>query len=125
MRQRHPGPFHEIALTADYEFGSQLATRDETPRADVEWRCGVHPFLSGEGIRSECLLSMRRPCPNPGRSPRIGLIAEGNANREIAEQLSVSEETVKGQVATFFPNGVQKTALTPQRSALKRGIIEV
>lgn len=32
----------------------------------------------------------------------LRLIAEGNANKEIAEQLAVSEETVKGQVRNIL-----------------------
>src|SRR3984893_1907390 len=38
----------------------------------------------------------------------LRLIAEGNANKEIAAQLSVSEETVKGQVRSILSMGRQR-----------------
>ena len=37
----------------------------------------------------------------------LQLIAKGNANKEIAEQLSISEETVKGQVRNILSNWAQ------------------
>ena len=43
---------------------------------------------------------------SPAEIRVLRLIAEGNANKEIAAQLSVSEETVKGLQGpeTFSPN---------------------
>ena len=54
----------------------------------------------------------------------LRLIAEGNANKEIAEQLSVSEETVKGQVRNILSKLDAKDRTHAAIIGLKRGIIE-
>ena len=55
----------------------------------------------------------------------LRLIAKGNANKEIAEQLSVSEETVKGQVRNILSKLGAKDRTHAAMIGLKRGIIEV
>jgi DNA-binding NarL/FixJ family response regulator len=55
----------------------------------------------------------------------LRLIAEGNANKEIAEQLSVSEETVKGQVRNILSKLSAKDRTHAAMIGLKRGIIEL
>lgn len=55
----------------------------------------------------------------------LQLIAKGNANKEIAEQLSVSEETVKGQVRNILSKLGAKDRTHAAMIGLKRGIIEV
>jgi DNA-binding NarL/FixJ family response regulator len=55
----------------------------------------------------------------------LRLIAEGNANKEIAAQLSVSEETVKGQVRNILSKLGAKDRTHAAMIGLKRGIIEV
>lgn len=55
----------------------------------------------------------------------LRLIAEGNANKEIAELLSVSEETVKGQVRNILSKLGAKDRTHAAMIGLKRGIIEV
>ena len=55
----------------------------------------------------------------------LRLIAEGNANKEIAEQLSVSEETVKGQVRNILSKLDAKDRTHAAMIGLKRGIIEL
>ena len=55
----------------------------------------------------------------------LRLIAQGNANKEIAEQLSVSEETVKGQVRNILSKLGAKDRTHAAMIGLKRGIIEV
>lgn len=54
----------------------------------------------------------------------LGLIAEGNANKEIAAQLSVSEETVKGQVRNILSKLGANDRTHATMIGLKRGIIE-
>jgi DNA-binding NarL/FixJ family response regulator len=60
----------------------------------------------------------------PGEVVVLRLIAGGNANKEIAAQLSITEETVKGRVknilAKLGPNDRTHAAMI----GLKRGIIE-
>src|SRR5437870_7750124 len=54
----------------------------------------------------------------------LRLIAEGNANKEIAALLSVSEETDKGQVRTILSKLGAKDRTHAAMIGLKRGIIE-
>jgi DNA-binding NarL/FixJ family response regulator len=55
----------------------------------------------------------------------LRLIAEGNANKEIAAQLSVSEDTVKGQVRNILSKLGAKDRAHAAMIGVKRGIIEV
>jgi DNA-binding NarL/FixJ family response regulator len=55
----------------------------------------------------------------------LQLIAQGNANKEIAEQLSVSEETVKGQVRNILSKLGARDRTHAAMIGLKRGIIEL
>jgi DNA-binding NarL/FixJ family response regulator len=54
----------------------------------------------------------------------LRLIAEGNANKEIAAQLSISEETVKGQVRNILCKLGANDRTHAATIGLKRGIIE-
>jgi DNA-binding NarL/FixJ family response regulator len=54
----------------------------------------------------------------------LRLIAEGNANKEIAAQLSSSEDTVKGQVRNILSKLDAKDRTHAAMIGLKRGIIE-
>ena len=54
----------------------------------------------------------------------LRLIAEGNANKEIAAQLSVSEETVKGQVRNILSKLAANDRTHAAMIGLRRGIIE-
>jgi DNA-binding NarL/FixJ family response regulator len=54
----------------------------------------------------------------------LRLIAEGNANKEIAAQLTTSEDTVKGQVRNILSKLVAKDRTHAAMIGLKRGIIE-
>ena len=54
----------------------------------------------------------------------LRLIAEGSANKEIAAQLSTSEDTVKGQVRNILSKLGAKDRTHAAMIGLKRGIIE-
>jgi DNA-binding NarL/FixJ family response regulator len=54
----------------------------------------------------------------------LRLIADGNANKEIAAQLSTSEDTVKGQVRNILSKLGAKDRTHAAMIGLKRGIIE-
>ena len=54
----------------------------------------------------------------------LGLIDGGNANKEIAAQLSTSEDTVKGQVRNILSKLGAKDRTHAAMIGLKRGIIE-
>jgi DNA-binding NarL/FixJ family response regulator len=55
----------------------------------------------------------------------LRLIAEGNANKEIAAQLSISEETVKGQVRNILSKLGAHDRTHAAMIGIKRGIIEL
>jgi len=54
----------------------------------------------------------------------LRLIAQGNANKEIAAQLSVTEETVKGQVRNILAKLGAKDRTHAAMIGFKRGIID-
>ena len=54
----------------------------------------------------------------------LRLIAQGNANKEIARELSLSEETVKGQVRNILSKLGAKDRTHAAMIGFKRGIIE-
>jgi DNA-binding NarL/FixJ family response regulator len=55
----------------------------------------------------------------------LRLIAGGNANKEIAAQLSIPEETVKGRVRNILAKLAANDRTHAAMIALKRGIIEL
>jgi DNA-binding NarL/FixJ family response regulator len=61
---------------------------------------------------------------SPAEVRVLRLIADGNANKEIAAQLSVSEDTVKGQVRNILSKLGANDRTHAAMIGLKRGIIE-
>jgi len=61
---------------------------------------------------------------NAGEIDVLRLIAGGNANKEIAAQLSVPEETVKGRVRSILAKLGAKDRTHAAMIGLKRGVIE-
>jgi DNA-binding NarL/FixJ family response regulator len=55
----------------------------------------------------------------------LGLISGGNANKEIAAQLSISEETVKGHIKNILAKLGANDRTHAVTIGLKRGIIEL
>ncbi|MDP1536179.1 MAG: response regulator transcription factor, partial [Burkholderiales bacterium] len=55
----------------------------------------------------------------------LKLIAEGSANKEIARALSISEETVKGQVRSILSKLDAKDRTHAAMIGFKRGIIGI
>jgi DNA-binding NarL/FixJ family response regulator len=55
----------------------------------------------------------------------LRLIAQGNANKEIAKELALSEETVKGQVRNILAKLGAKDRTHAAMIGFKRGIIEL
>lgn len=60
----------------------------------------------------------------PGEVEVLKLIAAGNANKQIADLLSVTEETVKGRVKNILSKLNANDRTHAATIALKRGIIE-
>jgi DNA-binding NarL/FixJ family response regulator len=61
----------------------------------------------------------------PGELKVLQLIAAGNANKRIADILSISEETVKGRVKTILSKLNANDRTHAATIGLKRGIIEL
>ena len=61
----------------------------------------------------------------PAEVTVLRLIAAGNANKQIAKQLSVSEETVKGRVKNILSKLGANDRTHAAMIGLKRGIIEM
>jgi DNA-binding NarL/FixJ family response regulator len=59
----------------------------------------------------------------PGEVEVLQLIAAGNANKEIAAQLAITEETVKGRVKNIFSKLGAKDRTHAAMIGVKRGII--
>jgi len=62
---------------------------------------------------------------SPAEVRVLRLIAQGNANKEIAAQFSISEETVKGQVRNILSKLGANDRTHAAIIGLKRGIIEI
>jgi DNA-binding NarL/FixJ family response regulator len=60
----------------------------------------------------------------PAESEVLRLIAGGNANKEIAAQLSLTEETVKGRVRSILSKLAANDRTHAAMIGVKRGIIE-
>lgn len=62
---------------------------------------------------------------SPGEIAVLRLIAAGNANKRIADQLSITEETVKGRVKNILSKLGANDRTHAVTIGLKRGIIEI
>jgi len=109
-------------------------------------RAGAHAYLLKNALHKELLDTIRvvhagRKALSPEASFELAehatdqalttaevrvlrLIAQGNANKEIAAQLSLSEETVKGQVRNILSKLGAKDRTHAAMIGFKRGIIE-
>jgi DNA-binding NarL/FixJ family response regulator len=61
----------------------------------------------------------------PGETAVLRLIAAGNANKQIADQLSISEDTVKGRVKNILSKLGANDRTHAAMIGIKRGIIEL
>jgi DNA-binding NarL/FixJ family response regulator len=61
----------------------------------------------------------------PGELVVLRLIASGNANKQIADQLSVTEETVKSRVKSILSKLTANDRTHAVTIALKRGVIDI
>jgi DNA-binding NarL/FixJ family response regulator len=92
---------------------------------------GLSPRISVYWLRgSTALASSHRPwaaliCTNSGRDQRLRLIAAGNANKQIADQLKITEETVKSRVKSILSKLGANDRTHAAMIGIKRGIIEL
>jgi DNA-binding NarL/FixJ family response regulator len=61
----------------------------------------------------------------PAEIDVLRLIAAGNANKQIAEQLSITEESVKGRVKSILAKLGANDRTHAAMMGVKRGIIEI
>jgi DNA-binding NarL/FixJ family response regulator len=109
-------------------------------------KAGARAYLLKDSLHKELLVTIRAvQAGKKSRSPEVSfqlaehatddtltpaevrvlrLIAEGDANKEIAAQLSTSEDTVKGQVRNILSKLSAKDRTHAAMIGLKRGIIE-
>jgi DNA-binding NarL/FixJ family response regulator len=82
-----------------------------------------------KALSQEASLQIAEHATDDGLTPAeirvLRLIAEGNANKEIATHLSVSEETVKGQVRSILSKLGANDRTHAAMIGLRRGIIEI
>jgi len=80
--------------------------------------------MSPEVLLSACRNIATDDALTPAEVRVLRLIAAGDANKEIAAQLSTSEDTVKGQVRNILSKLGAKDRTHAAMIGLKRGIIE-
>jgi DNA-binding NarL/FixJ family response regulator len=148
FRRHHPDvTLMDLQVPEMNGLDAIIAIRGEFPEARImALKAGAQGYLLKNSLHKELLetirsahagkraLSTRPPCNLPSMPPMdaltpaevrvLRLIAEGNANKEIAAQLSVSEETVKGQVRDNLSKLGANDRTHAAMIGLKRGIIE-
>src|SRR5262245_31423157 len=76
-------------------------------------------------VAQEIAEHAREDALTKGEIDVLRLIAEGNANKEIADRLSISEETVKSRVKNILSKLGAEDRTHAAMIGLKRGIIEL
>jgi DNA-binding NarL/FixJ family response regulator len=138
MAIRDEAPDARIIVLTTYAGDAQVLPRDQGRRSGLpakkRFTSGTAGDNSGRPCRKEIVSAevayeLAEHATDDALTPAevrvLRLIAEGNANKEIAEQLSVSEETVKGQVRNILSKLGAKDRTHAAMIGLKRGIIEV
>ena len=133
------GEFHEARIIV-------LTTYAGDVQALRALKAGARAYLLKDSLHKELLVTIRAvQAGKKSMSPEVSfqlaehatddaltpaevrvlrLIAEGNANKEIAAQLSTSEDTVKGQVRNILSKLEAKDRTHAAMIGLQRGIIE-
>jgi DNA-binding NarL/FixJ family response regulator len=119
-------------MTANAEEGFNEAARDSGAQGTVLKTGRAEELLSSLGtvVAGRQSFDARHPKRPPGRgalSPRerevLRLVAAGSTNRDIAERLSIGEETVKTLLSrTFAKLGVRRRAEAVSE-AHRRGLL--
>lgn len=89
---------------------------------------GIHTVYAGKKVLSAEASSQlaehaAEDALTPGEVEILRLIAAGNANKQIADQLSITEETVKGRVRNILSKLGANDRTHAVMIGLKRGII--
>jgi len=82
-----------------------------------------------KALSAEVSFQLAEPATDDALTPAevrvLSMIATGNANKEIAAQLAITEDTVKGQVRNILSKLGAKDRTHVAMIGLKRGIIEL
>jgi DNA-binding NarL/FixJ family response regulator len=101
--------------------------KDALHRELVETIRAVH--AGKKSLSAEASFQLAEHATDDALSPAelrvLHLIAAGNANKEIAAKLHLSEETVKGQVRNILSKLGAKDRTHAAMIGLRRGIIEL
>jgi len=101
--------------------------KDSLHRELLETIRAVH--AGKKSLSAEASIQLAEHATNEALTPAevrvLGLIAAGDANKEIAAKLHLSEDTVKGQVRNILAKLGAKDRTHAAMIGLKRGIIEV
>ncbi len=86
-------------------------------------------YAGQKRLSSEVAAEIAEHATDDALTPRevdvLRLVAGGNANKEIAAQLSLTEETVKGHIRNILAKLGAKDRTHAVALGLKRGIIEL
>jgi Bacterial regulatory proteins, luxR family len=127
MRRESPKIAHitkrlgSLATHADEVVVSALSPRNASIRAPGWW-CGVarqRKSVSARGLRPRVERSGEYAASS------TNLIAAGNANKQIADQLAVTEDTIKGRVKSILSKLDANDRTHAAIIGLKCGIIEL
>ena len=97
------------------------------PRPQVQVTVGSRPpggFGTDALLDFDVRVTLDGEALTPAEIAVLRLIAAGNANKQIADQLSVTEETVKGRVKNILSKLGANDRTHAAMIGLKRGIIE-
>jgi DNA-binding NarL/FixJ family response regulator len=135
---RHEAPEARIIMLTTYAGDTQVHRAMKAGARGYLLKISLHEELlqtiravhaGRKAISAEASYELAEHATDDALTPAeirvLRLIAQGNANKEIAEQLSVSEETVKGQVRNILSKLGAKDRTQAAMIGVKRGIIEV
>lgn len=98
-------------------FHKELFETIRAVHVGKKYICAEASYELAEHVSEETL--------TPAETRVLGLIAQGNANKEIGAILSVSEVTVKGQVRNILSKLGAKDRTHAAMIGLRRGIIQI
>src|SRR5216683_1279008 len=141
FRAHHPDvTLMDLQMPEMNGLDAMIPIRDEFPEARIivlttyagdaqvlrALKAGARAYLLKNSLHKELLETIR--AVHAGKRALSAeasyQLAEGNGNKEIAAQLSISEETVKGQVRNILSKLGANDRTHAAMIGLKRGIIE-
>jgi DNA-binding NarL/FixJ family response regulator len=116
----------DMTLVAEASNGREAIQQFRAHRPDITIRA-VH--AGKKALSPEASYEIAEHATDDALTPAeinvLRLIAAGNANKQIADQLSITEETVKGRVKNILSKLGANDRTQAAMIGLKRGIIEL